>query len=173
MPDVVVLETPRLALRHMTTSDASFILELLNEPSFLRYIGDRKVRTLDDARRYILEGPMASYARFGFGLFLVELKADKISIGICGLLKREALADVDLGFAFLPRYWSQGYARESAAAVLEYGRKALGKNRIVAITSPDNVASGRLLEKLTFRFERMIQMTPAEPEIRLFAWNAS
>src|SRR3954463_1726291 len=100
-----VLETDRLILRHLSTADAEFILELLNDPSFLRYIGDKQVRTLEDARRYVLDGPVKSYERYGFGLNLVELKSEAKPIGICGILKRDTLPDPDIGFAFLPAYW--------------------------------------------------------------------
>ena len=169
---MIVLETERLILRHLSLEDAEFILDLLNQPSFLRYIGDKGVRTPDDARAYILNGPMASYEQFGFGLFLTELKDARIPIGICGLLKRETLDDVDVGFAFLPAFWKQGYAFESATAVIAYGRDVLGLDRIVAITSPDNDASIKVLNKLGLRFERMIRLTEDAPEVRLFISNA-
>ena len=169
---MIVLETERLILRHLSLEDAEFILDLLNQPSFLRYIGDKGVRTPDDARAYILNGPMASYEQFGFGLFLTELKDARIPIGICGLLKRETLDDVDVGFAFLPAFWKQGYAFESATAVMAYGRDVLGLDRIVAITSPDNDASIKVLNKLGLRFERMIRLTEDAPEVRLFISNA-
>ena len=164
-----VLETSRLALRRMSPDDAEFILELLNDPSFLRNIGDRGVRTVDDARTYIRTGPMESYERFGFGLYLMELKDTREPIGICGLLKRESLQDVDVGFALLPRFWSKGYAFEAVSAVLAYGRNTLGLKRIVAITSPDNVASINLLSKFGFRFEGMTRLSESSPEIKLFA----
>jgi RimJ/RimL family protein N-acetyltransferase len=169
---VPVIETPRLLLRRLTTGDADFILELLNEPSFVRYIGDKGVRTREDACRYVLAGPVASYERFGFGLYRVELKETGEPIGICGLLKRETLEDVDLGFAFLPRFWSRGLAFESASAVLAHGQGAWGLKRVLAITSPDNEASIRLLAKLGFRFERMAQLSETSPEVRLFAVGA-
>jgi RimJ/RimL family protein N-acetyltransferase len=153
----------------MSTDDAEFILELLNEPSFLRFIGDKGVRTLDDARNYILNGPVDMYNRLGFGLYLTELKEGAVPIGICGLIKRDSLEDVDIGFAFLPKFWSKGYAYEAANAVMTYGKTVLGINRIVAITSPDNYASGRLLEKLGLRFERMIHLSQDAAEVRLFA----
>ena len=114
---MTVLETERLVLRRLCSDDAEFILELLNQPSFLRYIGDKGVRNAEDAVQYIQTGPQASYERFGFGLYLVELKETGVSIGMCGLLKRDSLPDVDVGFAFLSDYWLQGYAFESAAAV--------------------------------------------------------
>ena len=164
-----VIETPRLALHRLTTDDADFILELLNEPSFLRFIGDKGVRTREDACRYILDGPMASYERFGFGLYRVERKDGGEPIGICGLLKRDSLEDVDVGFAFLPRFWSNGFAFESASAVLAHGRQTWGLKRILAITSPDNEASIRLLAKLGFRFERMARLSEETPEVKVFA----
>jgi RimJ/RimL family protein N-acetyltransferase len=169
---VLVLETDRLALHRLSTEDADFILELLNEPSFLRHIGDKGVRTQADACRYVLTGPVASYERFGFGLYLVRLKEDGPPMGFCGLLKRDALEDVDLGFAFLPRFWSRGYALESAAAVVAYARDALSLKRILAITSPDNAASIALLGKLGFRFERMARLSEQEPEVKVFALDA-
>ena len=163
-----VIETERLVLRRLNAEDADFIVKLLNQPSFLRYIGDKEVRNNVDAVRYIQSGPVASYERFGFGLYLVELKESGESIGMCGLLKRDTLPDVDIGFAFLPSYWSRGYALESATAVMTYGREALGLRRIVAITSPDNDASIRLLEKIGLRFEGMIKLSEDQSEVRLF-----
>ena len=165
---MTVLETERLILRRLSADDAEFILALLNEPSFLRYIGDKGVRNIADAVRYLQTGPLLSYERFGFGLYLVELRETKVPIGMCGLLKRDSLPDVDVGFAFLPDYWSQGYALESASAVLAYGRKVLGLERIVAITSLDNDASIRLLEKLGLKFERLIKLSEDQSEVRLF-----
>jgi len=169
---VLVLETQRLTLHKLSTEDADFILELLNEPSFLRYVGDKGVRTQADACRYVSTGPVASYERFGFGLYLVRLKENGLPMGICGLLKREALENADLGFAFLPRFWSKGYAFESTSAVLAHARDTLGLRRILAITSPDNVASIGLLGKLGFRFERMARLSEAEPEVKVFARDA-
>ena len=166
---MLVLETDRLMLRPLTLEDAEFILQLLNEPSFLRFIGDRGVRILDDARRYIQNGPAASYERFGFGLLLTSLKEGGVPIGICGLLKRESLADPDLGFAFLPAYWSKGYALESASAVIADGQSTLGLRRVVAVTNADNTASMTLLEKLGFHFEKLVKLAEDGPELRLFA----
>ncbi len=164
-----VLETDRLILRRLSVEDAEFIFRLLNEPSFLRYIGDKRVRTIADARDYILQGPIRSYERFGFGLYLAELKNGGIPIGICGLLKREALADVDIGFAFLPQFWKKGYAFESATALMAYCRDVIGIKRLVAITDSDNTSSINVLGKLGLRFERMIRMSDDAPEIKLFA----
>lgn len=145
---MIVCTTPRLTLRHLTPDDAPFMLALLNEPSFIANVADRGVRTEADARTYIVDGPMASYARHGFGLYLVELTGTAVSIGICGLLKRDALDAPDVGFAFLPTYWSKGYAREAAGAVMRLARESLGLDRIVAITAPHNQASMRVLESL-------------------------
>jgi len=165
---VIVCTTDRLVLRLLSVEDAEFILELLNEPSWLRFIGDKGVRTLDDARSYIATGPVAMYERHGFGLYVTERREDGVPMGICGLIKRDWLDDVDIGFAFLPRFWGRGYAHEAAAAVMDYGRNVLGIGRIVAITSPDNATSARLLEKLGLRFDRMIQMRDDGTEDRLF-----
>ncbi len=165
-----VLETDRLILRRLSAEDDEFILELVNDPLWLRFIGDRGVHTLKDARDYILNGPVAMYARLGFGLYLVERKSNGVPLGMCGLIKRDALEDVDLGFAFLPAYRAQGYAYEAATAVLAYGQSVFGLKRIVAITSPDNDRSAKLLEKLGFTFEKMLQLS-ADDEVKLFAWN--
>ena len=166
---MMVLETDRLTLRWLTLTDAEFILQLLNEPAFIRFIGDRGVRTVEDARKYILQGPIASYERFGFGLYLTEVTATGTPVGICGLLKRDTLPDADIGFAFLPAFWRQGYAFESAAAVISYGKNKLGQKRLLAITSPDNDASMKLLEKLGFRFEQVTKLAEDAPEVNLFA----
>ena len=163
-----ILETERLILRELCASDAEFILQLVNEPSWLRYIGDKGIKTVEAAEEYIQNGPAKMYARFGFGLWLVVLKKGLVPIGICGLIKRDTLEDVDIGFAFLPAWWKRGYAFESASATLAHGRKAFGLKRIVAIMSPDNDASHCLLEKLGFRFERMIRLSSNAPEIKLY-----
>ncbi len=153
---LIVLETERLRLRQFADSDAEFVLELLNEPSWLRFIGDRGVRTLDDARSYITNGPKAMYARHGFSLLVVERKTDGAALGMCGLIQRDTLDAPDIGYAFLPRAWGQGYAREAAAAVLAHGHSALRLPRILAITDPENTASIRLLEDLGMRFVEII-----------------
>jgi len=167
-----VLETGRLILRLLVTDDAPFILQLVNDPDWLRYIGDKGVRNLDDARAYIENGPMAMYERVGFGLFAVELKASRVPIGMCGLIKRDTLPDVDIGFAFLPQFRAHGYGREAARATLAYGRDVVGLKRIIAITSPDNDASGRLLEAVGLRFERNFDISADDRSVRLYAWDA-
>ena len=164
-----VLETDRLVLRWLCLDDALFILELLNDEGWLRYIGDKGVRNMEDACKYLQNGPIAMYARCGHGLYMVERKCDALPIGMCGLIKRDGLADVDIGFAFLPQYGGMGYARESAAAVLEYGRATLGMKRVVAITSPDNVRSIKVLEAVGLEFEKKVKMSPGEPALLLLA----
>lgn len=164
-----VLETERLILRRLSVDDRAFILGLLNDPAWLRFIGDKGVKTLEDARNYIVTGPMDMYARLGFGLYLAERKSDAAPIGICGLIKRDALEDVDIGFAFLPDFRGQGYAREAAAAVMAHARSAFGLRRLMAITSPDNEASIRLLEKLGLRFEATVSLAGDGHEVSLFA----
>jgi len=166
---MTVTQTERLLLRWLDVRDSAFIFELVNEPSWLRYIGDKGVKTLQDAQRYIEDGPIEMYQRLGFGLYAVELRENGAPIGICGLIKRDALVDVDLGFAFLPRFWTKGYALESASAVMSYGRSALGLSRIVAIVSQDNHRSARLLEKLGFRLESSVSLQPDGDELKLYA----
>jgi ribosomal-protein-alanine N-acetyltransferase len=166
---VKVLETERLILRHLSPEqDAEFMLELLNEPAFIKNIADRGVRSTEDARQYLASGPLASYEQNGFGMYAVELKESGVPVGVCGLVKREGLDDVDIGYAFLERFWSNGYAYESASAVLDYGRDVLGLERIVAITTPDNQGSIRVLEKIGLRFEKLITLPGYEGESRLF-----
>jgi RimJ/RimL family protein N-acetyltransferase len=162
----------RLILRRLSTDDAEFILRLLNDPSWLRFIGDRGVRSIQDARDYILKGPVDMYARLGFGLYLVELKEGGIPVGVCGLIKRDFLDDVDVGFGFLANYCAKGYAYESACAVIAYGVGTLGLKQVVAITTTDNHRSARLLEKLGLRFERVISIPDKGQEVSLFAIEA-
>jgi [ribosomal protein S5]-alanine N-acetyltransferase len=163
----LVLRTERLELRELVLEDAEFILRLLNEQAFLRFIGDKGVRTLADAREYLSKGPIDSYRRYGFGLYLTRLRGGE-PIGMCGLVKRDSLPDVDVGFAFLEQYWSKGYAAESAAAVLAWAREHLRLSRIIAITAPDNAGSIAVLQKIGLRFERMVTLSGDSQELRLF-----
>lgn len=161
--------TDRLILRPMTEQDAGFILELLNDPSFIRHIGDRKVRTLEGARAYITDGPVASYLRNGFGLYLVAHRETGESMGICGLIRRNTLMDVDIGYAFLPRYRSKGFAYEAALEMKQYAQETLGLKRLVAVVDPENIPSIRLLEKLGMKFEKMVKLSGEEIELKLFS----
>jgi RimJ/RimL family protein N-acetyltransferase len=163
-----VLDTERLSLRRLSFEDATFIMRLVNEPSWLEFIGDKNVRSLEDARNFLSTGPIASYERHGFGLYAVERKADGVTMGMCGLIKRDTLPHVDLGFAFLPEYWGQGYAYEAASAVLAHGHRDFGLVRILAITSPHNESSIRVLERMGLKFERLLELTPGDP-VKLFA----
>lgn len=165
---MTVLETERLSLRKFTVDDAEFILTLLNEPAFLRYIGDKQVRNLDDAGQYILIGPITSYERHGFGLNCVELRETHTPIGMCGLLKREELPDPDIGFALLPDFRNKGFAFEAAEAVL---KNASEIQRVLAITSLDNEASINLLQRLGFKFDRIVKLSPDREQLRLFSFE--
>jgi RimJ/RimL family protein N-acetyltransferase len=164
-----VIETERLSLREMSEADAGFVLELLNDADFKRNIADRGVRTPEDARRYISERFAESYRRHGFGLWLVETREGRTPAGICGLVKRDTLPGLDIGYAFLPQFRAKGYAYESAAAVLRHAREALGLRRLYAVVNPDNVGSIRLLEKLGMKFERAASLSADEPEVKLFS----
>jgi RimJ/RimL family protein N-acetyltransferase len=164
---VPILETERLTLRELDAAcDSAFVAELLNTPKFLKYIGDRGVRSMDDASDFINNKYAASYRENGYGLYAVDLKRNGIPIGMCGFVRRETLPGPDLGFAFLPDYEGQGYAIESAEAVMRFGRENLGFDEVWAITSLDNDASGRLLQKLGFAFKQTIKN--GDGELKLF-----
>jgi [ribosomal protein S5]-alanine N-acetyltransferase len=165
LPELV---TPRLVLRRLEFSDAAFLVGLLNEPSFLENIGDRGVRDEQDAHRYLREGPMAMYAKYGFGLWHASLKSDGTAIGMCGLLKRDSLPDADIGYAYLPAHWGKGYALEAADATLRHGAEKYGLRRVIAVVSQGNAGSIRVLEKIGMRFERMHSMHPDEADVRLY-----
>ncbi len=162
------LITPRVTVRELTHAEAPFIVRLLNDPGFIRHIGDRGVRSDEDARGYIDHGPRASYARHGFGLCLVERRGDAAPMGICGLLRRDELDAPDIGFAFLPEFQSQGYAFESASAVLAHARATLGIPRVLAIVNPDNTGSIRLLERLGFAPEGTVTLKGETRQLKLF-----
>jgi RimJ/RimL family protein N-acetyltransferase len=164
-----LLETGRLKLRWLNPGDAPFILRLLNDPSWLRHIGDKGVHTVDHAAKYIENGPVAMYRRFGFGLYLVQTRDGDEPIGVCGLIKRDTLDEVDLGFAFLPAFRGKGYAFESATAVMAYGRRTFGLPRLLAVTSPENETSAALLRKLGFRFERLARLSSEGEEVEIFS----
>ncbi len=166
---MVIVETPRLKLRELTVDDAEFILGLVNEPSFLANIGDKGVRTLDDARNFILDGPWRRNQKPGYGQFMVELKPTGIPIGVCGLLYRERLDLTDVGCAFLPAYWRRGIAHEAAAAVMDYGRTTLGVGKIVGLTSKENLASIGLLEKFGMTFQGIVKMSDDDPGTALYS----
>jgi ribosomal-protein-alanine N-acetyltransferase len=163
-----VIETERLLLRHVRLDDAPFIVELLNEPGWLRYIGDKGVNCLEDAHRYLSAGPLDMYQRLGFGLYLVERKRDSAPIGLCGLIKRDTLECVDIGFAFSASANGEGYAIEAATATLAHARD-LGLQRLMAITTTDNYTSQKLLRKLGMRFEREVQFQGDSEPLHLYS----
>ncbi len=163
-----IIETERLQLRRFTLDDADFFLTLVNDEEWIRNIGDRNVHTEDEARAYLTKSYLANYERNGFGLYLTALN-DGTRIGMCGLIKRDGLDDVDIGFAFLPQWRGQGYAAEAARASLIYGRDVLKKTRIVAIVLPSNTASVVLLKQIGLQFEKMIQMPNDPDELALYA----
>jgi RimJ/RimL family protein N-acetyltransferase len=167
---MTVVETERLALRHVEPDDAPFILELLNEPGWLRYIGDKGVHSIADAHRYLESGPLDMYRRLGFGLYLVRRKSDSASIGLCGLIKRDALEFVDIGFAFLARVGGQGYAIEAAHAMLLHAQN-LGLQRLMAITTIDNYASQKVLHKLGMHYERQMRMPNDSEPLSVYAMD--
>ncbi len=172
MPNKVTpITTERLTLRAFTLDDAPFIHELLNDPDWIRFIGDRGIHTLDDARRQIGEKYMAAYARDCFGLMLVSRNIDDAPIGMCGLIQRVGLDDVDIGFAFLPRYRGQGAALEAAQATLSHGRDFLKLKRVVAITLPINTSSISLLEKIGLQFESQVALPNDSETLHLYGIN--
>ncbi len=165
------IETPRLTLREFVEDDAPMVLELLNEPSFHEFIGDRGVRTIEDARRYLREGPIASYAEHGHGLLWMGLRrdgAEPVAIGMCGLVQRPSLPRPDIGFAVSPTYWGSGYTTEGAKAVLARGRRVVDLAEVYGITLPHNVRSIRVLEKLGLRFVEEKSLTDEAPPVRIF-----
>ena len=163
------LETARLVLRRLELDDAPFVLRLLNEPSYIQNIGDRGVRSIEDAKRYLREGPLAMYEQFGFGLWHAARKSDGAAVGMCGLLRRDILPDVDIGYAYLPEYWGQGFAFEAADATVRHAAAKFGVRRLIGVVSQGNSGSIRVLEKLGMHFEGMYAMHPGQPEVRLYA----
>jgi len=162
-----ILRTARLRLRLVTEDDAPFYLKLVNDPAFIAHIGDRQLRVVEAARRALRDGPIAMQARYGHSLYLVEQREDGAAVGLSGLVKRETLDDVDIGYAFLPEYRGCGYAVEAAQAVLRHAQE-LGIRRLAAITSPGNAASIALLLKLGLRFERCASLAPGQPPVNLY-----
>lgn len=163
-----ILETKRLSLRQLTLEDADFLLELMNEPDFIKYVADRGLRTTGDAAEYLSKKIFPSYASHGFGFYRVELAENSIAIGICGLVKRDTLEAPDVGFSILERFRGNGYAYEAAAAIINYGRNVLGLAQIVGVTAPENRTSICLLGKLGMSFQRKIYLPGYGPESLVF-----
>lgn len=167
------LETPRLILRELTTADAAFMLALLNDEAFVRYIGDRGVRTEDDARKYLQDGTIASYHEHGYGMYLMLRRDDGASIGVCGLVRRDGLEAPDLGFALLPPYRAAGYASEACKVVLQHARDNLNVGRLLAIATPDNAASAALLRRLGMQVEDRVRLPGDDTELDLYQIDLS
>ncbi len=165
---MIILATERLFLREFNTGDAGFILELLNNPSWIKYIGDKNILDTNDALNYINNGPLKSYQTHGFGLYLVALKATEKPIGMCGLIKRDGLEDVDIGFALMPEYAGNGFAYEIASATLDHAKNKLGIEKVVAITSHDNENSIKLLNKLGLYFKKITRLHAEAEALMLF-----
>jgi len=165
------IKTKRLALRQFTLSDTDFIVDLVNQPSFIQNIRDVGVRTVVDAERYLENGPILSYERNGFGLLAITLIDTGQPIGMCGLIKRPGLDDVDIGYALLPAFWSKGYAVESAQAVMNYAKEVIGLKRVVAIVDPANAGSIRVLERIDMTFEKIVKLSEDDIDLKLFSIN--
>ena len=166
---MIIAETPRLRIRHLVADDAVFTCRLLNEPSFIENIADRGVRNEQDALHYLMNGPIKSYRQHGYGLFMVETSGSAEPLGFCGLLFRDYLAETDIGFAFLPEFWGQGFAFEAASAVMHFGYRQLALNRIVALVSAGNTPSIKLLTRLGLQFEKLVTMKPSNETVQLYA----
>lgn len=162
------LETPRLRLRRFTLDDASFVLRVLNEPGFLRHVGDKKVHNVEEAKRYLALGPISSCERFGHGILRVERREDGVALGMCGVIRRDTLPEPDLGYAFLAEHAGRGYAREAAAACIADARERLRLPRLLAIITPDNARSIRLVEALGFRFDGVLRLPGDEATLRRY-----
>ena len=167
---MTILETQRFILRKITLDDAPFVLEILNDPSFIANIGDRNVRTLEDAKNYIQERMFKSYQDFGFGMWAVVVKSEKIIAGMAGLVKRPTLEDIDIGFAFLPAFFGKGFATECALGVRDYAKNKLKMKRLVGITSPHNTASMNVLKKIGMTYEKDVEVVPKDI-VKLFGMN--
>jgi RimJ/RimL family protein N-acetyltransferase len=164
----IIIETERLILRKFTLEDAPFLLELVNTPVWLQFIGDRNVHTVEEAENYLRNGNLKSYAEHGFGFYLVVTKESNEAIGMCGLVKRDSLEDIDIGFAFMPNSIGKGYGYEAASATLDYALNVLKLGRIVAIVDPQNASSIALIKKIGLKYEKMVQISTNDIELMLF-----
>ncbi|MEO6901626.1 MAG: GNAT family N-acetyltransferase [Bacteroidia bacterium] len=163
-----IVQTERLLLRQFNVNDVDFIIQLLNSPGWIKNIGDRNIKTVEQAKNYLLNGPMQSYQLHGFGLSLVMLKETNTPIGMCGLIKRDTLPHVDIGFAFLPAYIGKGYCYEMASAILMNAKNNFKLPRIVAVTLPTNISSVNVLKKLGMQFDKKIILKGDTEELELY-----
>lgn len=169
MNNKIILTTKRLILREAELSDKQFIFDLLNSPKWLKYIGDRNIKTIEDAENYITEKFIQNYSNIGYGFYVMTLKETSSSIGICGFAKRDYLDSPDIGFALLTEYERKGYTYEAAYAMLKYGENELGFTHVLAITSKNNIASQKLLEKLNIKFDSYIIEPSSGEELSLYS----
>lgn len=163
------IETERLSLRWLTLDDADFMLRIWNDPAFVRFVGDRGLRTTEDARQALEEGVLQTYADFGYGAYIVSLKENDALIGTCGLYRRKEFNDPDIGFALLPDFCGRGLAYEAAVAVRDFARNNLGLRRISAIVSPENAPSIGLIEKLGLSFENNVRLNGDDEDVSIYA----
>ena len=173
MDNAFCLETDRLVLTRLTLEDAPLMLSVWNDPAFIRYVGDRGIRTLAEARSALRDGALKLYADYGYGPYRMCRKTDGDSVGICGLFRRDGLEDTDIGFSTLPHYCGQGFGYEAACAVIEHARVDARLSRLTALVSPENAASVRLIEKLGLIFEKMIRMPGEDSDVCLYAMQLS
>lgn len=164
----MVLESERLYLEEFTINDASFFHELVNDPDWIKYIGDRNIKSIKDAEDYLTNKIIPSYQEFGFGFYIVRIKESKLPIGMCGLIKRQWMNYVDIGYAFLSEFRGKGYAIESSFATKKYAKEQLGIHQLAAITDVNNERSGNLLKKLGFEYNRLITYPGEESKCRLY-----
>lgn len=166
---MALLSSPRLSFHLLTKADAALMLRLLNEPSFINNIADRGVRTLEQAEKYLIDGPLAMYRQHGFGMYRVTRLADGLDIGLCGLVYRDYLGKPDVGYAFFPEFAGQGYASEAAAAIFAYGKNVLQLSEIVGIVAPHNIASQKVLQKLGLQKQGQLQVPGEDKKVDYYA----
>jgi RimJ/RimL family protein N-acetyltransferase len=167
---MIIAETHRLLISKLSLDDGPFFLELVNTPNWLKYIGDRNLKTVEDAKTYLKNGTLKSYNNFGFGFYKLQLKEENNkTIGTCGLIKRDALECVDLGFAMLPNYERKGFGYESSVAILKLAKEQFKLHKVAAITLPENTSSIKLLEKLGLSYEKTIKPFEDDEELLFFA----
>lgn len=166
---MMILETARLRLRTVETDDAAFYYALVNDPTWLEFIGDKGIRSVEQARAAIIDGPVAMQARHGHSLYVMERKQDCRALGLCGLIRRDFLPDVDIGYAIRPEHFGQGYTFEAAQAVLQLARGPLGITRVLGLTAPGNINSIRLLNKLGLRFQEIKLLPPGDRPTNIYA----
>ena len=164
-----IAETQRLILTKITEDDAPFILELMNTPGWLKFIGDRNIKTVSEARDYIKKNQLKCYEDYGFGYYKILLKSENLKpIGTSGLLKRDTLEHIDVGFSLLPNYYKKGYGFEAANTILNLAKTQFKIKTVCAITLPSNIASIRLLKKLGLSLKKEVKPFEDDETLLLF-----